>query len=650
MSEKNEQELREKSFAAEKQSAPDKKKTTFFQKLSSPEWATARKWIHFIFTALPMISIFMEIFAPICDVYVINSFYTLRASDALKYLDDTKFGAYAYLPAAFLLVLILCAILIFALMVICLVSFHNEKKMMRSAKTTLTVGAIVSVLCPSIGLFSPTVIYTVRGNLSKVNTSFTAVIVMTVLVISYAVFLGMVGLGQHQRKEDTVAIGADERRSKLLFKLLCRKIELAVYVIGVSAVSIVALLSNIITLSIESNSVIISNHPISGMSLLANPQELPTVGERMLAFFVFAMLIICAAFAVMSIVSLVSRSVFYPKVSVATAIICTTSSLLVGLFGSYYKIVRYMNIETIRSIVSQYSQRADEIVNELIGYKVESSAIWWFVACLGILGVLFFRRPYTAITELEAQIAAEDAAMLHHSVDISSINDEASDESGDSSVGAEVDPEKPLETVDMPKPDFDPCPIFTEIDAEVAALRERRAMLFESPTLPQLVEFIVQYARNSRNHLFYTRESIAAFLAGLGSTRLTILQGMSGTGKTSLPKIVSEALGSVCDIVEVESSWRDKNELLGYYNEFSKMYTPKKFTRALYRARLCPDRLTFIVLDEMNLSRIEYYFSDFLSLMENDPDKRELRLINLSVARTENGEQIPYAGLCNGHT
>ena len=55
-----------------------------------------------------------------------------------------------------------------------------------------------------------------------------------------------------------------------------------------------------------------------------------------------------------------------------------------------------------------------------------------------------------------------------------------------------------------------------------------------------------------------------------------------------------------------------------YYNEFNKVYTPKKFTQALYKATLNSDVLTFIVLDEMNLSRIEYYFSDFLSLMENE--------------------------------
>ena len=125
---------------------------------------------------------------------------------------------------------------------------------------------------------------------------------------------------------------------------------------------------------------------------------------------------------------------------------------------------------------------------------------------------------------------------------------------------------------------------------------------------------------------------------------------MSGTGKTSLPKVFTEAVMGECDIVEVESSWRDKNELLGYYNEFSKCFTPKKFTQCLYKARLNPSVITFIVLDEMNLSRIEYYFSDFLSLMENEEDKREIKLLNVKLCRTENGANIQYAGLVGGHT
>ncbi|MDE7162309.1 MAG: AAA family ATPase [Anaeroplasmataceae bacterium] len=160
----------------------------------------------------------------------------------------------------------------------------------------------------------------------------------------------------------------------------------------------------------------------------------------------------------------------------------------------------------------------------------------------------------------------------------------------------------------------------------------------------------MDYARESRLHLSYSLEDIATFLAGLGASRLTILQGMSGTGKTSLPKIFMEAISGNCEIIEVESSWRDKNELLGYYNEFSKSFTPKKFTQALYKAKLNAEVPTLIVLDEMNLSRIEYYFSDFLSLMEHEEDKRAIKLLNIKLSYFEDGVEKEYAGLTEGHT
>jgi hypothetical protein len=164
------------------------------------------------------------------------------------------------------------------------------------------------------------------------------------------------------------------------------------------------------------------------------------------------------------------------------------------------------------------------------------------------------------------------------------------------------------------------------------------------------VKFVVEYAKDSRLHLSYSAQDIAAFVAGLGAARLTILQGMSGTGKTSLPKIFMEAIDGNCDLVEVESSWKDKNELLGYYNEFSERYSPKKFTQALYKAALNPEIPTFIVLDEMNLSRIEYYFSDFLSLMENEEGKRQIQLLNIPlVQKTAEGEKN-YSLLADGKT
>ena len=104
-------------------------------------------------------------------------------------------------------------------------------------------------------------------------------------------------------------------------------------------------------------------------------------------------------------------------------------------------------------------------------------------------------------------------------------------------------------------------------------------------------------------------------------SRLIILQGMSGTGKSSLPRIFSEAISGFNRLIPVESSWRDRNELLGYYNDFNKKFNAKSFTIELYRSgkERCREIPTFIVLDEMNLARIEYYFSDFLAILQ-EPD------------------------------
>ena len=79
-------------------------------------------------------------------------------------------------------------------------------------------------------------------------------------------------------------------------------------------------------------------------------------------------------------------------------------------------------------------------------------------------------------------------------------------------------------------------------------------------------------------------------------------------------------------------------------------YTPKKFTLALYKAALNQDIFTFILLDEMNLSRIEYYFSDFLSLMENEEDQRRIKLINIKLTRKDGEKESEYLALESGHT
>ena len=211
----------------------------------------------------------------------------------------------------------------------------------------------------------------------------------------------------------------------------------------------------------------------------------------------------------------------------------------------------------------------------------------------------------------------------------------------------------PTSTNDSEETGFDPIPAFSELDWSVnkfeAEYKRRMGNRFEALTLPKLVEHIIEYAKHSTERLSYSTIDIKTFVAGIAASKLSILQGMSGTGKTSLPKIFMEAIDGYCELVAVESSWRDKNELLGYYNEFSKKFTPKGFAQFLYKAALNRDTPFFIVLDELNLSRIEYYFSDFLSLMESHEHERKLKLFDLQLYPSIDNRR-EYFALRDGHT
>lgn len=174
----------------------------------------------------------------------------------------------------------------------------------------------------------------------------------------------------------------------------------------------------------------------------------------------------------------------------------------------------------------------------------------------------------------------------------------------------------------------DTCPSLTKVDSETESDDfkmdiSKRIQKTELKSLKEVVSHVKNFAgsRPAEEQLYYTDDDIRAFLAGMSVSRLIILQGMSGTGKSSLPRIFSEAISGFNRLIPVESSWRDRNELLGYYNDFNKKFNAKSFTIELYRSskECCQQIPTFIVLDEMNLARIEYYFSDFLAILQ-EPD------------------------------
>ena len=124
-----------------------------------------------------------------------------------------------------------------------------------------------------------------------------------------------------------------------------------------------------------------------------------------------------------------------------------------------------------------------------------------------------------------------------------------------------------------------------------------------------------RYFACSQMRLYYTIDVVRQFFAAMGTGKLIILEGISGTGKTSLPYCLGRFFKNPANICSVQPSWRDRSELLGYYNDFTHKFTETEFLRAVYESTYRDDN-NLIVLDEMNLARIEYYFAEFLSIME----------------------------------
>lgn len=138
--------------------------------------------------------------------------------------------------------------------------------------------------------------------------------------------------------------------------------------------------------------------------------------------------------------------------------------------------------------------------------------------------------------------------------------------------------------------------------------------------LPELVDMFRNFAA-SKLKLYYKPSMIRLFIAALSSTKLVILQGISGTGKTSLAYAWGKFLKHDSCVASVQPSWRDRTELFGYFNEFTKRFNETDVLKELYEAGYTDDIYT-VILDEMNISRVEYYFAEMLSILEM-PNKDE---------------------------
>lgn len=145
--------------------------------------------------------------------------------------------------------------------------------------------------------------------------------------------------------------------------------------------------------------------------------------------------------------------------------------------------------------------------------------------------------------------------------------------------------------------------------------------------------------------IIYRRSVLQDFLALLISNDLIVLAGDSGSGKTHLVKSFAEAIGGEAVIIPVKPNWTSAEDLLGYYNPLENKYLSTPFLDAILEAGRNPNIPYLICLDEMNLARVEYYFADFLSLLEERGEAPEIPLYSNSESDLLAGEVKNFIAL-----
>ncbi|RED58511.1 MrcB family domain-containing protein [Cohnella lupini] len=146
-------------------------------------------------------------------------------------------------------------------------------------------------------------------------------------------------------------------------------------------------------------------------------------------------------------------------------------------------------------------------------------------------------------------------------------------------------------------------------------------------SVPERITAIKTYIRSQG--FYYPNALIENLYLSFKTKPFVILAGVSGTGKTKLVKLFAEALGATRDnnqfcLIPVRPDWSDPSDLLGY-KDLTGAFRPGRLSEVLVEASKESNRHKpyFICLDEMNLARVEHYFSDLLSVIETQEWKND---------------------------
>lgn len=173
------------------------------------------------------------------------------------------------------------------------------------------------------------------------------------------------------------------------------------------------------------------------------------------------------------------------------------------------------------------------------------------------------------------------------------------------------------------------------LTAQNTYLRNRKSYTSEVINYENEEQLFAAFRNNaSAMGLNYNDEDLINFYTSAKSSRMTIIEGISGTGKSKLVDLYGRTLGLDTDnrmlIIPVSPGWTDDTDILGFMDSSTMTYREASIglVSFLVEAAKHPDRPYLISFDEMNLAKVEYYFAQFLSILENDVNNRVLRIYN----------------------
>ncbi|MDM5187309.1 DUF3578 domain-containing protein [Bacillus sp. DX4.1] len=157
---------------------------------------------------------------------------------------------------------------------------------------------------------------------------------------------------------------------------------------------------------------------------------------------------------------------------------------------------------------------------------------------------------------------------------------------------------------------------FKEKGTDYEMIYERKEVYLNQK---EIIDHVSSYIQSKG--FYYDKQDLINFFLSLKTKPFVILSGISGTGKTKIVQWFAESLGATeqngqFTLIPVRPDWSDSSDLLGYVN-IQGEFQERPLIKVLDEAEKHPNKPYFVVLDEMNLARVEYYFSDFLSVIES---------------------------------